>query len=115
MTPYRLTRPYVGFIPTTPHNPAGCRIDPPVSVPIASGTIPAATAAAEPPLEPPGDRSRSQGLRVTWNAEFSVEPPMANSSKFVRPMSTLSAARNFAITVESYGGRNCSNIRDPQV
>ena len=32
------------------------RIDPPVSVPIDAHPIPAATAAAEPPLEPPGDR-----------------------------------------------------------
>ena len=36
---------------------AGWRIDPPVSVPIAHGASPAATAAADPPLEPPGTRS----------------------------------------------------------
>ena len=51
-------------MPTTPHKPAGWRIEPPVSVPIASGAMPAATHAAEPPLEPPGVRSRSHGLRV---------------------------------------------------
>ena len=44
---------------------AGWRIEPPVSVPSASGASHAATAAAEPPLEPPGMRSRSHGLRVT--------------------------------------------------
>ena len=49
-----------------PHRLAGWRIEPPVSVPSASGASPAATAAAEPPLEPPGMRSRSQGLRVIW-------------------------------------------------
>ena len=38
--------PYVGFAPTTPHNAAGWRIDPPVSEPSASGANPAATAAA---------------------------------------------------------------------
>src|SRR3954470_10526066 len=102
-------------MPTTPHNPAGCRIDPPVSVPIASGAIPAATAAAEPPLDPPGERSTSHGLRVTWYAEFSVDPPIANSSKFVRPSNTASAARNFAITVASYGGRKFSSIREAHV
>ena len=53
MTPVRLTNPYVGFKPTTPHNDAGVRIEPPVSVPSAAGTNPAATAAAEPLLEPP--------------------------------------------------------------
>ena len=34
------------------------RIDPPVSVPIDPQPMPAATAAAEPPLEPPGERAR---------------------------------------------------------
>ena len=38
-----------------PQNAAGWRIDPPVSVPVAAGTRPAATAAAEPPDEPTGD------------------------------------------------------------
>ena len=45
-------------MPTTPQNEAGCRIDPPVSLPRAAGTIRAATAAADPPDEPPGVRLR---------------------------------------------------------
>src|SRR3954464_14288043 len=49
-------------MPTIPHSDAGWRIEPPVSVPIAQGARPAATAAAEPPLEPPGTRSVSHGL-----------------------------------------------------
>ena len=52
--PNRDTRPYVGFKPTTPLNAAGWRILPPVSLPKETGTSPAATAAAEPPEEPPG-------------------------------------------------------------
>ncbi len=40
------------------------RIEPPPSLACAIGTIPAATAAAEPPLEPPAVRPVSQGLRV---------------------------------------------------
>ena len=43
---------------------AGWRIEPPVSVPVAIGARPAATAATEPPLEPPGTRLVSQGLRT---------------------------------------------------
>ena len=58
-SPYRLTAPYVGFTPTTPHSDAGWRIEPPVSEPSASGANPAATAAALPPDEPPGTRSVS--------------------------------------------------------
>ena len=50
--------------------------------------MPCATAAAEPPLEPPGTRSGATGLRTGPNAEFSVEEPIANSSQFVLPMIT---------------------------
>ena len=54
----------VGLRPTRPLWLAGIRIEPPPSLAWAIGTMPAATAAPEPPLEPPGVRSRSQGLRV---------------------------------------------------
>ena len=40
------------------------RIEPPPSLAVARGAMPDASAAAEPPLEPPGVRSRFQGLRV---------------------------------------------------
>ena len=40
--------------PTTPQKAAGCLIEPPVSVPIEASQSFAATAAAEPPLDPPG-------------------------------------------------------------
>ena len=48
--PYLETKPYVGFNPTTPQKADGWRIDPPVSLPRAQGTIPAATAAARAAL-----------------------------------------------------------------
>jgi hypothetical protein len=51
---------------------AGIRIEPPPSVPSDSAPIPAATAAAEPPLEPPGVRLGSQGLRVGPKSALSV-------------------------------------------
>ena len=47
-----------------PHSDDGTRIEPLVSEPSVSGTWPAATAAAEPPDEPPAMRARSCGLRV---------------------------------------------------
>ena len=89
----------MGFTPTRPHNAAGWRIDPPVSLPRARGVMPAATAAAEPPDEPPGTREGSSGLRVGPKAEFSVEEPMANSSRFVLPTGTAPAASNRSRTV----------------
>ena len=52
-------------MPTTPQKEAGKRIEPPVSDPIDTVHSSAATAAAEPPEEPPGTRVRSQGLAVT--------------------------------------------------
>ena len=39
-------------------------MEPPVSVPTAPGHMKAATAAPEPPLEPPDTRSGFQGLRA---------------------------------------------------
>jgi hypothetical protein len=47
-----------------PQNAAGTRIDPPVSLPRASGAWKLASATAEPPLEPPDTRSVSHGFRT---------------------------------------------------
>ena len=67
-----------------------------MSEPSENGASFAATAAAEPPLDPPGTRLRSpQGLRVGKNAEFSVDEPIANSSMLVLPSSTAPAAYSF--------------------
>src|SRR5580692_5417694 len=80
-----------------------------------SGAWYAATAAAEPPEDPPGTRLRSHGLRDGPNAEFSVEEPIANSSMLVLPSRTTPAWRSRAVTVASYGGCQFSRMRDPQV
>src|SRR5687768_11439950 len=96
-TPQREQRPYVGLTPTVPVNAAGWRIDPPVSVAVAPRQRRAATAAAEPPDEPPGTRCapsmapasplawtfeplRRQGETTGPKALVSFEEPMANSS-----------------------------------
>ncbi len=47
-----------------PHSAAGRRIDPPVSEPRAAKHMPDATATAEPPELPPGERPEFQGLRI---------------------------------------------------
>ena len=72
-----------------------------MSEPIESGAKSAATAAAEPPEEPPGMRSRSQGLRVGPNALFSVDEPIANSSMFALPTTIALASASFLMTVAS--------------
>ena len=101
IAPKRETPPYVGLTPTVPVSAPGWRIEPPVSVPRASGASNALTAAAEPPPDPPGTRSTSHGLLVFWYAECSVDEPCANSSRFVLPSSGMCAALSFSITVAS--------------
>ncbi len=49
-------------------------MEPPPSVPTCSGPRPAAAAAEAPPLEPPGVRSRFQGLRVMPKSRLWVAP-----------------------------------------
>src|SRR3990172_7536561 len=67
------TRPNETFIPKQPVHDAGMRMLPPPSDAVQNGTCPAATAAEEPPLEPPGVRSGFQGLRVTPKIRFLVK------------------------------------------
>ncbi len=71
----------------------GTRIEPPVSVPSASGASPAASAAAEPPLEPPATRSGSRGLRTVPSASLIELKPQANSCVAVLPSTIAPAAR----------------------
>ncbi len=49
-------------MPVMPQSAAGWRMEPPVSVPVAAAHRWAATAAAEPPEEPPGTLAASQGF-----------------------------------------------------
>ena len=55
-------RPRAGLSPKTPQQEAGILIEPPPSVPCASGRRPAASAAAAPPLDPPGVRLGVPGI-----------------------------------------------------
>ena len=84
--------PCVGLSPTSPQKAAGMRIDPPPSVAVAIGTIPLASAAALPPLDPPGEYSRRHGLPVVPNTRFSVYPSVANSGRFDFPTITAPAS-----------------------
>ncbi len=88
-----LTRARVGLSPTRPHSLAGMRIEPPPSLACATGTSPAATAAAEPPLEPPVEWLGFHGLRAGRLAAGSVVTVVPNSGTLVRPRATNPAAR----------------------
>src|SRR5471032_3107709 len=107
-------------MPTMPQKEAGWRIEPPVSVPVLPGTMNAATAAAEPPDEPPGTSLRLSPLRFhgfstppKWLVMF--DEPIANSSRLVFPTIVAPAFHRLAVTVLSYCGTKPSRMRDPAV
>src|SRR4029079_15598258 len=90
----------------SPVNELGSTIEPSVSVPIARGTSPPATAAPDPDDDPPALRSRAQG--------FAVSPPtadhpllerdarmFAHSERLVEPSTTSPASRSLATIVAS--------------
>src|SRR6185312_1711705 len=104
--PQREHRPSVGFMPTVPVKAAGWRIEPPVSVPVAPKHSRAATAAADPPDEPPGvsgvfEPLRRQGECTAPKYEVSLEDPIANSSQLVLPRRTAPSRQSCDVTVES--------------
>ena len=94
-----------------PHMLAGNRIDPPMSLPCATGTSPAATAAAEPPLDPPVLRVSSHGLRVGPYASGSVVTLVASSGVFVLPTNTKPAARKRAASQVSSGSTQPASFK----
>src|SRR5207342_2032273 len=107
-------------MPTVPVKAAGCRIEPPVSVPVAPRQRCAATAAAEPPDEPPGTSGVFAPLRRHGDVtgpmnDVSFDEPMANSSLLVLPSSTAPSRQRLALTVDSYVGRKLSRMREQAV
>src|ERR1700744_4531844 len=97
-------------MPEMPVKAAGCRIDPPVSVPVTPGAIRADTAAEEPPEEPPGASAalppslRFHGEITLPNAEVSLDEPIANWSMLSLPSTPAPASNNLPETVDSYCG-----------
>jgi hypothetical protein len=70
------------------------RIEPAPSEAVAAGTSAAATAVAEPPLEPPEVRSASHGLRVIPPCAVSQNAQAASSGVRVMPTTIAPAARS---------------------
>src|SRR5438477_10414995 len=94
-------RPAVPFMPTRPQKPAGMRIDPPPSPPVARGTRPPATAAADPAEDPPVVLVAFQGLPVTPCRRLTLTFRPPNSLAVVWPTSTPPLARRRPTAVES--------------
>ncbi len=109
-------RPYVHRSPTSPVKLAGVRIEPPPSLAVPNGTMPADTAAAVPPLEPPGVRLWAHGLRVTPSSGLAVYAHVPNSGVAVLPTGIAPAERSRPTWIESdVLGGSSANHRDPCV
>ncbi len=92
---------------------AGLTIEPSVSVPMASGASPAATATAEPELEPDGLRPEPYGLTacppsVDQPLEDWVERKLAHSDRLALPRMTARAARSLPTRNASSAGAPAS-------
>ena len=85
-------RPRVGLSPTRPQHEAGILIDPPPSLAWATGTMPDATAAADPPEDPPVECSVLHGLRDGPKRRGSAVGRMPNSGVLVLPQMTNPAS-----------------------
>jgi hypothetical protein len=102
------TTPWPGLMPTSPQQAEGMRIDPMPSLPCATGTMPAETAAAAPPDEPPGVCAGCQGLRVMPKVE-SVAPKVHSSGTRVRPTTTAPARRSLR-TISASNSRGFGSL-----
>jgi len=110
------TRPRLGFIPERPQQAEGIRMEPPPSEPVASGTMPAARAAADPPDDPPGPLDGSNGFMEGPKTALVVFPIQPNSGVLVLPTTTQPAALMRATKGSSAvaGGSSACNA-DPWV
>ena len=89
IAPVRATRPKVGRSPVIPQRMDGLTMLPPVSLPMAKPTNPAAVAAPGPALEPEEPSSSSHGFMV-WppnQMSFSASAPRLNLATSTAPAS----------------------------
>src|SRR3954462_2787993 len=92
-------KPNVVFRPTIPQQAAGTRIEPAVSVPNATSAISVASATAFPEDDPPGIKSRLNGLTGVPKYSFIPDVATANSVRFVLP--TICTFRWRAIAIQA--------------
>src|SRR5215467_5615454 len=97
-----------------PVSAAGPRTEIERSEPSPIGDIPAAIAADSPPLEPPGVRSRFQGLLVRPVTRLSVSHQAENSGRLVFASGIAPAPLKRATVVASRLGTFPANSRDPR-
>ena len=94
-------------------NALGMRIDPHVSEPQPTAAKLAAIAAPVPPLEPPGQRAGSYGLRVCPPNELTLVIPAASSCRLDLARMIAPASRSFLMTNASVDGWLLANASEP--
>src|SRR5512137_1777717 len=112
IAPVRGTRPYVGRNPVTPQRILGLTMLPPVSLPIANPTNPAAVAAPGPALDPDDPSSSSHGF-IVWppnQMSFSASAPSESLANITAP-----ASFSRRTTAESAEGTRLRNGSAPYV
>ena len=113
--PWRGARVSLGRWPYTPQKAAGTRIDPPMSLPNSMALSPVASAAAPPPVLPPGVRAESQGLRVRPKSGLSVCQSEVCVGTLVLPRSTAPACSTAAASGLSRSARARARAGTPEV
>src|SRR5262249_3544421 len=108
------TRPYWGLMPARPVKLHGMRIEPPPSVPIASGVMPAATEAAAPALEPPGVLPGFHGVRVMPVSGQSPTALQPNSLVVVLPITIAPAFFMRSTAGASAAATLSAMVREPK-
>src|SRR5208283_1102934 len=103
IAPVRATRPKVGRSPVTPQRIEGLTMLPPVSLPMAKPTNPAAVAAPGPALEPDDPSSSNHGFMVwpPYQISLSASAPKLNLATRTAPASL----RRLTTTASAVGMR----------
>mmetsp|Transcript_86758 Transcript_86758/g.246041 ORF Transcript_86758/g.246041 Transcript_86758/m.246041 type:complete len:230 (+) Transcript_86758:962-1651(+) len=107
--------PRVGLTPKHPVREQGIRMEPPPSDDVAHGTMRAATAAALPPDEPPGERSRAHGFRDGGPRRFLVTAEKPSAEVLVFPTTMAPARRRRPTWTESRTAGAAGDVCRPLV
>src|SRR5207245_4963871 len=104
-----------GRKPTTPHLAAGMRSEAPVSEPVHTGSMSQASAAAEPPDEPPVFKLGLKGFPVAPQTGLRELAPAPISGTLVLPATIAPARRRRATSSMSWSGMWSRNDGEPKV
>ena len=89
------------------------RSEPPMSLPVARVVLPAASAAPEPPDEPPGVTAKFHGLRVMPHSFDQVMEALENSGVVLRAWTIAPASSSRWTVMEVWSGTKSRSSSEP--